>query len=77
MWAKLRVISAYAGHFLRVETTEIPGGTVVNDEQDLIKSAGLGIQLPLLWHITMRISSSVVILFSQANIKNEPSRVEL
>ena len=59
----------------------IPGGTVVDDEQDLMKSAGSGIQLPLLWHVTWKICSSVVFMlnisFSQINIKTELSRVEL
>ena len=56
----------------------IPGGTVVNDEQDLMNSAGSGIQLPLLWHVTLRICSSVVLIsFSQVNIKTEASRVEV
>ena len=55
---------------------------VVNDVQE--KLAGLGIQFPLLWHVTLRIcgicSSEVLTLdisFSQVNIKTEPSRVEL
>ena len=57
----------------------VPGGTVVNDEQ--VKSAGSGIQLPLLRHVTWRICSLVVLMsdisFSQVNIKTEPSRVEV
>ena len=55
----------------------IPGGTVVNDEH--VNRAGLGIQLPLMWHVTWRTRSSVVILmsFSQVSVNIAPSRVEL
>ena len=60
----------------------VPGGIVVNDEQ--VNSAGLGVQFPLLWHVTLRTCSSVVsysvvldISFSQVNSKIEPSSVEL
>ena len=51
----------------------IPGGVV--GEQ--VKSAGSGIQFPLLWHVTLRVCSSVEVSFSQVNIKADPSRVEL
>ena len=57
----------------------IPGDTVtvVNGEQELMKSVGLGIQLPLLWHVTLRTTSSVVLMlgisFSQINTKTKPS----
>ena len=55
----------------------IPDGAVVNDEQ--VKPAGSGIQLPLLWHVALRVCSSVDIevSFSQVNVKTEPSIVEL
>ena len=49
-----------------------------------MKYAGLGIQLPFLSHVTLRISLSVWvpvlilgISFSQDSVKMEPSRVEL
>ena len=47
-----------------------------------MKSAGLGIQLPLLSHVTLRVVSVVFMLkfnisFSQVSVKIEPSRVEL
>ena len=45
-----------------------------------MKSAGLGIQLPLLSHVTLRVVSLVElrdISFSQVSVRREPSRVEL
>ena len=49
---------------------------VVNDVQ--VKLAGLGIQFPLLWHITLRIYSSVVLTLDISfNVRTEPSRVEV
>ena len=61
-----------------IKNCSVPDGTVViNDEQ--VKSAGSGIQLPLLWHVVFRVCSSVdlKVSFSQVNVKTEPSRVEL
>ena len=58
-----------------IKNSSVTDGTVVvNDEQ--VKSAGSGIQLPLLWHVTLRACSSVV-SFSLVNVKTDPSRVEL
>ena len=41
----------------------IPGDkvTVVNDESEQVNSAGLGIQLPLLWHVTLRVVSELLV----------------
>ena len=56
-------------------------GSVVNVVDEQVNLAGFGIQLPLLWHITLRMFSSVELMigisFSQVNVKTEPSRVEL
>ena len=60
----------------------IPGDTVTvgNDESKQVNSAGLGIQLLLLWHVTLRVVSLVELRwnsFSQVSSKMEPSRVEV
>ena len=44
---------------------------VASGEQDWIKPAGSGIQLPLLSHVTLSVTSS------QVNIKTKPSTVEI
>ena len=61
-----------------IKNSSVPDGTVVikfNDGQ--VKSAGSGIQLPLLWHVTLRVCLSAEVSFSQINVKTELSRVEL
>ena len=63
----------YALHVIII--INLPDGTVVDSCDEQVKSAGSGIQLPLLWHVTLRVCSSIEV--SQVNIKIEPSRVEL
>ena len=50
------------GDYYNIESVPDNGETVVTGKQDLIKSVGLGIQLPLLWHVTFKISLSVVLM---------------
>ena len=70
----------YIVHNTIIVVPVVGDAVVLNCKQDWMKSAGLGIQLPLLSHVTLRVVSVVElrdISFSQVSVKTEPSRVEL
>ena len=75
MWTVLNALENNALKKAVSIIATVPDGAVVNDEQ--VNLAGSGIQLPLLWHVTLRVCLSVKVSFSQVNIKTDPSRVEL
>ena len=52
---------------------EVPGSAISKFDDEQVNWAGSGIQLPLLWHVTLRAcTTSVEVSFSHVSVKTAP-----